>query len=104
MSAALALRPVQSDPLEAIERDARPTEIGLGTCVRFCPYGGRAAAALIDEGVVIEVVPPWGPVLSTRVTYPPSGMGSYSKVPRYVVQSWERRVVRRARELLVVAL
>jgi hypothetical protein len=97
--------PLEADAMEAFQRaDATPATIDLGTCVRLCPFGGRAARSMTEEGVVIEVVPPWQPVRSARVIFPPSRMSSRSKVPRYVVQCWERRVVRRAAELLVVAL
>jgi hypothetical protein len=54
---------------------------------------------LLHEGVVIEVVPPGRRWASARVW----GGHKPAAVTRYVVQTWDRRVVRSEAQLLVVA-
>jgi hypothetical protein len=107
MSAALA--PTFVDPADTLTPQAilranvTPAAIDLGTSVRVNLWGARTH--LDDEGVVIEVVPRGAAIRSARVWVPAShGFGNCSSVPRYVVQCWERRVIRRAGELAVVSL
>lgn len=104
MSAALALDPVL--PAEADWRRANraPTSPDLGTCVKFSRFGGEAAYWMGEEGVVIETVPPKGLIRSTGVRYLARQRRLGSTVRRYVVQSADERVVRRAAEFVVVAL
>ena len=78
-----------------------PPCIDLGTAVRVSLSGGWAKAAMLEEGVVIEVVPPGCGADSARVMPPRS---TRSSVCRYVVQCWDCRVLRRAAELVVVSL
>lgn len=97
MSATLARRPdwyFVPTPVEP------PDTLGLGTCVRLSLSrhltGGRS-----EEGVVIEVVQPGEPPRSARV--------AFVRTPtapdvRYVIQCWDRRVLRRGEDLEVQAL
>ncbi len=82
---------------------AAPAGIDLGTAVRTSPAGGRAPGGMTEEGVVIEVVPPGARVRSARVVYSRSACATRSTVVRYVVQCWDRRVLRWTAELLVVS-
>lgn len=94
-----AARPLH---LEAfLAANTPPPGIDIGTAVRTSLAGGRAPGGMNEEGVVIEVVPPGAPVRSTRVVYSRSAR---SAVVRYVVQCWDRRVLRWRAELLVVSL
>lgn len=80
-----------------------PTGIDLGTAVRTSLAGGRAPGGMKEEGVVIEVVPPGAPVRSNRVVYSRSACATRSTVVRFVIQLWDRRVLRWTAELLVVS-
>jgi hypothetical protein len=102
MSAALASLPVTV--AYRPDLDARPATIDRGTAVRLCLAGGWSKAGMTEEGVVIEVVPPGERVRSARVEYRPRQRSSGSSVHLYVAQCWEHRVVRHARELVVVSL
>lgn len=96
--------PPAPDPLDYLRSDPHPDEIGPGTCVRVSPFGGRSTAGMTEEGVVLEIVPPGEPVLTSGVLYAARLIGSRSSVTRYVVQCENYRVVRRAAEILVVSL
>ena len=74
--------------------------IDLGTAVRVSLSGGWAKAGMTEEGVVIEVVRPGCGPRAARVVPPRS---TRSSVCRYVVQCWDRRVLRRAAEMVVVS-
>jgi hypothetical protein len=71
----------------------------LGACVRVRMPNLRTGS--LHEGVVIEVVPPGARWRSRRVI---GRANRPAPVERYVVQVWERRVVRVAAEMTVVAL
>jgi hypothetical protein len=102
MSAALA-PPPRPDTYRP-ELDAHPAKAGRGTAVRLCLFGGWSKRCMTEEGVVIEVVPPGERVRSARVEYRTRQRSSGSSVHLYVVQLWERRVIRPAREFVVVSL
>lgn len=78
-----------------------PPWIDLGTAVCVSLSGSLAARDLVEEGVVIEVVPPWRPIRSARVVRSRSAGSGRSSV-RYVVQCWACRVVRNEGEMEVV--
>jgi hypothetical protein len=78
-----------------------PAAIDHGTAVRLSLTGSRSRRRMLEEGVVIEVVPPWALARSERVV-PASPVRS--SVVRYVVQCWGCRLIRRASELVVVSL
>lgn len=82
----------------------RPDTIGLGTCVLVSPFGGRTRAQMREEGVVTEIVARGEPVRTRDILYASRLLGSRSSVCRYVVQCANFRVVRRAAEMVVVAL
>jgi hypothetical protein len=102
MSAALAR--LVPDPLVYLRDEPAPDAIGLGTAVRISPFGGRSKAGMTEEGVVIELVWRGEPVRTAGILYASRLKGSRSSVTRYVVQCANYRVVRRATELVVVAL
>jgi hypothetical protein len=99
MSAALSLT-----PLNYLWAHPAPDEISLGSAVCVSPFGGRSKAGMIQEGVVIEIIWKGEPVRTTGILYAARLQGSRSTVTRYVVQCEHYRVVRRAAELVVVAL
>ncbi|MGD0109218.1 MAG: hypothetical protein ABSC06_35050 [Rhodopila sp.] len=89
-------------PEAFLRANAVPLGVDLGTCVLVSLSGGWARAGMIEEGVVIEVVPPGCGMRSARVLLRHTA-SSRSRVSRYVVQCWTCRVLRRAQELLVVS-
>jgi hypothetical protein len=90
--------------LEAfLAANSPPAGIDLGTAVRTSLAGGRAPGGMNEEGVVIEVVPPGCPVRSARVVYSRSTCATRSTVVRYVIQCWDRRVLRWTAELRVIS-
>lgn len=95
----VSLLPVGSDT-----RSGADDEISLGTAVRLSLASGRARSGLTEEGVVIEVVPPGARVRSARVACPLWSYPSRSTAAGYVVQCWDRRVLRQAREMRIVSL
>ncbi len=105
--AAAAWLPEPADPLLPLTLDAylranvAPAGIDLGSCVRVSRLGDWHRDRS-QEGVVIEVVAPGAGVRSARVVDYQPGRSSRSCVTRYVVQCWERRVLRRAVELELV--
>jgi hypothetical protein len=76
------------------------SSIDLGTCVRFSTLDGTPVTLDGEEGVVIEVVPP-GEKPRTRRVWP---RRLSRKRERFVVQWDDGRVLRRAAEMVVVAL
>ncbi len=82
-----------------LEPDASDLPISLGTCVRVSLSGAHSRRRMLEEGVVIEVVPPDTEVRSARVV---RLRVPIADEPRYVIQCWSRRVLRHASDLLVV--
>ena len=76
-----------------------PAGLELGTAVMVSVDGGTSKVDLVDEGVVIEIVPGGFLVRSSRVDKAPLRVQWH----RYVVQCARSRVVRRAEALVVVA-
>lgn len=99
MSASLSL-----SPLDYFRTEPTPDAISLGTAVRVSPLNSRTKAGMCEEGVVIEIVWRGMPVRTSGILYAARLQGSRSTVTRYVVQCEHYRVVRRAAELVVVAL
>lgn len=99
MSASLSL-----SALDYLRTHPTPEEISLGTVVKVSPCGGRSKWQMAEEGVVIEIVWRGMPVRTSGILYAARLQGSRSTVTRYVVQCTNYRVVRRAAELVVVAL
>lgn len=74
-----------------------PDSSDLGTCVRL--------TSTAEEGVVIEVVPRGQQVRSLGVKRRSAPRPHKHRPPKsYVVQCWDRRLVKRAGEMIVVAL
>jgi hypothetical protein len=99
MSASLSL-----PALDHLRTHPAPDEISLGTVVKVSPCGGRSKWQMAEEGVVMEIIWKGEPVRTTGILYAARLQGSRSTVTRYVVQCEHYRVVRRAAELVVVAL
>jgi hypothetical protein len=95
-----ALADPDSWALQVEERAA----IDIGTCVRVSLSGNpnRSRLRMHDQGVVVEVVPAYQPVLSTGVL---RLLTPIADEPRWVVEcQGDKKVIRRAAEMVIVCL